>query len=159
MIMQMKGLIHCIYASRATAQFSVQDLPELLRAARAANAARDVTGMLLYIDGNFFQVLEGEQTVVDALFEHLSHDPRHTRVTRIIHEPIFERDFGNWTMGYAQLEVRELAQELGSNDFFSAASCLDELGPGRARKLLQSFRDGRWRAGDTGVFRAGSRVA
>ena len=155
----MSSLIHCIYASRATPCFEEAHLPGLLDAARAANAARGISGMLLYVERNFFQVLEGEQGVVDAVFERICRDERHTRVTRIIHEPIVERDFGEWTMGYASLSVREMAEHAGVNDFFAQATCISQLGPGRAKKLLQAFARGRWRAGDTGLHRAHGRMA
>jgi len=155
----MSSLIHCIYASRATARFDEAHLPELLDAARAANAARGVSGILLYVERNFFQVLEGEADVVDGVFERICRDERHTRVTRIIHEPIADRDFGDWTMGYASLTIRQLAQHAGINDFFTQATCVEQLGPGRAKKLLQAFGRGRWRAGDTGIQRVHGRMA
>ena len=155
----MPSLIHCIYASRATASFDESMLPQLLDAARSANAARGISGMLLYVERNFFQVLEGETESVDAVFERICHDQRHTRVTRIIHEPIADRDFADWTMGFASLTVRELAEHAGINDFFSQATCIEQLGPGRAKKLLQAFSRGRWRAGDTGLHRAHGRMA
>jgi hypothetical protein len=56
----MTQLIHCIYASSAAPSFKEYDIPALLERARMANAECDLTGMLLYIDGSFFQVLEGE---------------------------------------------------------------------------------------------------
>lgn len=156
--MNANPLVRCVYASRATARFSESDLPALLAQAREANAGRDVTGMLLFIEGNFFQVLEGRSETVEALFEHICRDDRHTRVTRIIFEPIAERDFAEWTMGFARLETAEVAGLAGINDFFSAATCIDQLGPGRAKKLLQAFGKGRWRAGDTGLHRAHARM-
>ena len=155
----MKTLIHCIYASRATPAFAERDLPGLLEAARAANASRGISGMLLYVERNFFQVLEGEPEPVDAVFERICRDERHTRVTRVIHEPIGARDFAEWTMGYASLSLKEMAQYAGVNDFFAQGTCVEQLGPGRVKKLLQAFAKGRWRAGDTGMFRTRSRMA
>ena len=150
--------IHCIYSSKASPGFDERQLPQLLELSRANNAARGVTGMLLYVERNFFQVLEGEDEAVDAIFSRLAADPRHGRVTMIIREPIFERDFPDWTMGYAQVGFAQVKQHLGENDFFTSATCLEELSAGRARKLLSAFRNGRWRADTTGLHRAHSRV-
>jgi hypothetical protein len=155
----MTTLVHCIYASRATPSFDAAQLPALLEAARSANAAHDISGMLLYVEGNFFQVLEGDAEQVDRVFERICRDERHTRVTRIIHEPIADRDFADWTMGFASLSIAECAGYAGVNDFFTASTCVEQLGPGRAKKLLQAFARGRWRAGDTGVQRAIVRMA
>jgi hypothetical protein len=79
----MTALTQCIYASLATAVFEEAELPQLLKAARDANALHGLTGMLLYIKGTFFQVLEGEAAAVDAVYNKILHDPRHSQVTEI----------------------------------------------------------------------------
>jgi hypothetical protein len=153
------SLIHCIYASCAAADFREQDIPALLDNARANNLRRDITGMLLYIDGSFFQILEGEEPVVGRAFEIIRCDPRHKRVTQIILEPIAERDFAQWTMGFAAVGPQEAGELIGENDFFADASCIARLDRGRAKKLLTAFRSGSWRMDETGVFRSSGRVA
>lgn len=155
----MNQLIHCIYASKASRTFQEHAIPDLLAAARRNNADRGITGMLLYIEGNFFQVLEGEETAVTEVFERIRLDPRHGRVTLIIREPLFERAFSDWSMGFVNAGVEEVRSRLGENDFFSGASCLEQLSPGRARKLLRAFGQGRWRADETGVHPPHGKIA
>src|ERR1700722_12926426 len=142
----MQPLAHCIYSSIATSQFHDDAVTELLAQARSANAEADITGMLLYVDRGFFQVLEGHPLRIESVFAKIGADPRHERVTQIIYEPIARRTFGQWTMGYPNLENRELHALIGSNDFFSGRSCLDGLETGRAKKLLAAFANGRWRS-------------
>jgi len=55
------SLIHVIYASSAGPEFREHEIPELLKQARTANEKRNITGMLLYIGGSFFQLLEAKQ--------------------------------------------------------------------------------------------------
>jgi len=139
-------LVHCIYCSASTSgAFSPSDLPALLEECRTSNARCDVTGMLLYQNQSFFQVLEGERSVVETLFEKIALDPRHTRVTRVILEPISERAFASWSMGYPRVSEKELAEIPGLNDFFGRSSSYLELGEGRAKTLLAAFKDGKWR--------------
>jgi Sensors of blue-light using FAD len=126
--------------------FRDDGIEELLATARAANAEADITGMLLYVDRGFFQVLEGHPLRIERVFAKIGADPRHERVTQIINEPIARRTFGQWTMGYPKLENQELRSIIGSNDFFSERSCLDGLETGRAKKLLAAFANGRWRS-------------
>ena len=142
----MQPLAHCIYSSIATLQFHDDDVTELLKQARSANAEPDITGMLLYVNRGFFQVLEGHPLRIESVFAKIGADPRHDHVTQIIYEPIARRTFGQWTMGYPNLENRELHAIIGSNDFFSGRSCLDGLETGRAKKLLAAFANGRWRS-------------
>ncbi len=110
--------------------------------------------MLLYIEGGFFQVLEGEPAAVDAVYQNIEADPRHERITLIIREPIVRRSFGEWTMGFEALGLKEANELIGENDFFTSASCVTQLTPGRAKKLLSAFRTGRWRADRTAGHRA-----
>jgi len=139
-------LIHCIYCSAGTVRFGETEMLSLLEKAREANAALGVTGMLLYEQGSFFQVLEGPAESVDALYEKIFRDKRHRRITKIIREPIEARDFSEWTMGYAGISRRDLREIEGLNDFFLTRQCFTELDPGRAKKLLEAFKDGNWRA-------------
>jgi hypothetical protein len=149
----MTQLIRCIYASLAAPHFKEDDLPLLLERARHFNALHSLTGMLLYIEGNFFQVLEGEAEAVDAIYTRIMRDPRHTRVTMIIREQVAQRDFSEWTMGFSVMDRLDAGKLIGENDFFTKASCIDNLDAGRAKKLLAAFRNGRWRLERTGVQR------
>lgn len=155
----MNSLIHCVYSSAAQPAFREHEIPAFLDKIRSVNASHNITGMLLYIEGSFFQVLEGESDVVDAVYHKIKTDPRHERLTLIIREPIFERSFGEWTMGFEKLDREEAADMIGENDFFASASCVAELTPGRAKKLLSAFRSGRWRAERTAKHRALGRTA
>ena len=147
----MASLIHCIYASVATRPLAPTDLGQLLEVARANNQRRNLTGMLLYAEGSFFQVLEGAPEDVDAVFDRIAHDGRHENVTRIIREPIAARAFALWTMGFSGTTRAELDEASGTNDFFGEGQCLTQLDAGRAKKLLAGFRAGRWRRRLAGV--------
>ncbi len=154
----MNGLVHCIYSSAATDSFAEHQIPQLLEKTRAANAARDITGMLLYIEGSFFQALEGPAQAVDTLYRTICADPRHKHVTLIIREAIAARSFGDWTMGFATLGRLEAGELVGRNDFFTQASCLEALNAGRAKKLLMAFSRGRWHTEQTGQHRVRSQI-
>lgn len=142
----MSSLIQLIYTSVATRDFGSEELTELLQQSRRANELADVTGMLLYSEGTFFQVLEGHPEAVDKLYAAIQADPRHIRPTLIIREPIPQRYFGDWSMGFSCVSSGELQHIVGLNDFFGAASCLSRLNASRAKKLLAAFAEGRWRS-------------
>jgi hypothetical protein len=146
----MPPLIHLIYASVATRKFATEQLTDLLRQSREPNQRASLTGMLLYSDGNFFQVLEGEPEEVDKLYKKLQQDKRHAQITLIIREPIARRSFGNWSMGFSSVSPEELTKIDGLNDFFDSGSCFAQLDAGRAKKLLAAFSEGRWHSKLTG---------
>ncbi|MBN2800474.1 MAG: BLUF domain-containing protein [Deltaproteobacteria bacterium] len=139
-------MFHLIYSSVATRDFAADELVELAARSAANNASLDITGILLFSEGSFFQVLEGDAEELDPLFQRIAQDPRHTAVTMVIREPIARRDFADWSMGLSVLSRGELMQVPELNDFFATGACLDALDHGRAKKLLQAFQAGRWRS-------------
>ncbi|MEP6494253.1 MAG: BLUF domain-containing protein [bacterium] len=139
-------LVHCIYCSAAKGgAIAAAELSAILADARRNNARLEVSGMLLYEDGAFFQILEGDRTVVEGLFDKIFSDPRHGRVTKIVLEPIANRSFAEWTMGYPRITRAELSTIPGLNDFFGRGHSFLELEEGRAKTLLDAFKEGRWR--------------
>jgi len=147
----MNDLIHCIYASAATAKYQQASMEALMIRARQSNAELGISGMLLYAGDSFFQVLEGPQAAVVATYERILLDPRHRQITKVIQEPIFRRGFASWSMGLAMLTQAELEAIAGINDFFQGGSCLVGIEDGRAKKLLRAFSEGRWRASLSGA--------
>ncbi len=137
--------VRCIYVSAASKDFKASQVMPLLQKARAKNTALGLTGMLLYAEGSFFQVLEGPQAVVQALYEQIVADGRHSLVTKVVEEPIDHRDFEQWTMGFSEMSLLDLTKVVGANDFFKGGSCFRDLDEGRAKRVLERFRDGGWR--------------
>ena len=108
----MDSLIQCIYTSSSTVDFREHEIPTLLEAARLKNARLGVTGILLYIGGNFLQVLEGESLDVSALYGAIVRDSRHARVKEISRRRIVTREFPDWHMGFCALERRNAGELL-----------------------------------------------
>lgn len=139
-------LVHLIYCSASKhGELGYSELQSLLAACRANNAKVGVTGALLYRDASFFQVLEGDKPVVETLFERISADHRHSRVMKIIEEPILKRDFGDWSMGFSLLGETGHDDLPGTNHLLTEDDSFWNLGEGRTRKLLAAFKNGMWR--------------
>ncbi|WP_351125024.1 BLUF domain-containing protein, partial [Shewanella sp. T24-MNA-CIBAN-0130] len=138
-------LYHLIYASQETHKMGEDEILELLSKSKLANDKLSITGMLLYDERSFFQVLEGDKEIIENLFAHIAKDKMHEKVTKIIFEAIPERNFSKWSMGYSIVSSRDLNAIDGLNDFFSGENCLGDVDEGRAKKLLSAFSDGRWR--------------
>ncbi len=111
-------MIRLTYASTALKDFSPENLLALLKTCRTNNAANNITGILIYSHGTFFQVLEGDEATVDSTFEIIKNDKRHKDVTVIEKLPITERAFPYWSMGFEKLEGEELAGMEDLNKFF-----------------------------------------
>lgn len=74
---------YLLYRSHATARPMAAELEDMLSQARVYNAAADVTGLLLYHDGRYVQVLEGPKCAVREVYARICRDPRHVHVITI----------------------------------------------------------------------------
>lgn len=111
-------LISVVYTSTASQPFRGSALEDLLATCRRLNAQRSVTGMLLYRDGRFIQILEGAPDVVDRLVETIRGDRRHHDLRVLLHDGIAERRFSDWTMGYRPLRDFSDGVPAGYRDSF-----------------------------------------
>ncbi len=93
-------LTFIVYASRARGAFGHAQLVELLTQSRERNARDHVTGMLVYRDQDFIQMLEGPDHAVRGLLDRIAADDRHTDVRVLLDETVAERRFATWSMGY-----------------------------------------------------------
>jgi len=110
--------LYClVYTSIANQKMSDDDLKDLLEKIRNNNEGRDVTGMLLYLDPFFIQVLEGEEAMVTELFNRIKQDSRHRKVSLLYKKPIEERGFSNWTMGFSKISNKDIETIEGFSDF------------------------------------------
>jgi len=118
--------------------FAETELVELLRKSRANNERDGVSGMLLYQGGNFIQVLEGPVEAVDRVLARVEKDPRHRGVILMSRRTVAEREFGEWSMGFATMTADEIAGFSGFMRIVPAT--LDPVDSRRAHKLLAGFR-------------------
>ena len=132
-------LCHLVYISRASTLFSASDLLTLLKKARARNAQHSITGMLLYKDQSFVQVLEGNANSIEDTFNLICGDDRHSRIRVLIKGPINERDFSDWQMGFQNLDDLDPEEIPGYANFFEDESILAD-GNGNASRVLTLLR-------------------
>lgn len=132
-------LVSLIYASTATHKLSRQEIMDILDKSREKNKQLDITGMLLYKDGNFLQVLEGEENVVTKLYETIEADLRHIGTHLMLKRPIDERTFGDWQMGFVDLDDVDPSQLEGYSNFLDTP--LDKIQDGSlAYTFLNTFK-------------------
>jgi hypothetical protein len=96
-------LVSTIYVSSARRRMSTDEMNELLRIARRNNEQLGITGMLVYRDGNFLQVLEGPAAPVDSVLAKIKLDPRHDGVITMSRKSIEERQFAEWPLAFRDM--------------------------------------------------------
>lgn len=137
-----------IYLSSAQGQISPKEIEKILETSRRNNARADVTGLLLFHDGCFFQALEGPAGEVDRIFATIAQDARHVGVIVLERSAPTERAFADWAMGFVgasklSLEQRNSLIDLGSlvgNDSTTGFSP-SQSAQAHVDSFLRSFRE------------------
>lgn len=122
-------LVQLIYTSTASAGLGEGEVLDILRKSQGANLARKITGLLLYRDGCFLQLLEGDEGEVMALFERISRDPRHSGVIPLWEGPAERAAMPTWAMAYFSPTAADRAE--GNGNFV--------LSPGDARRICEAL--------------------
>ncbi len=91
-----------LYVSRAAPGIGARDAYDIVRTAHNRNSRLGLTGALVFVDGHFVQVLEGDAFHLRQRFAAIAADPRHTDVQVRLHVAIDERLFPDEWMALRQ---------------------------------------------------------
>ena len=137
-------MLRClVYLSTARSLFSDSDLMDLLKKSQANNQAAGITGLLLYSNGNFIQLLEGEAEIVRALYSRITQDPRHHNCIQLFDRATQARLFPEWSMGFRP-SAAMTPDEMGAisqfiTDTHAGIRQSDDTATPTALKLLERF--------------------
>lgn len=127
-----------IYGSSAVKPLSEEDLRLLLQRARVNNLRLGISGILLYYDQAFLQVLEGDEVAVEQLYAKISSDLRHSNSLVFCRGYVQEREFGEWSMAFHTPTSAEVTEHEGFQDIRRLTP--GDLGNAKVRALFASFR-------------------
>ena len=103
-----EDLFHLAYISFSTQLFDIDDektgIKAILEKSRANNSKRGITGMLLYRDGVFLQILEGPYDEIMNTFGRIACDGRHEGCKILVRQKTDKRLFENWSMAYREFD-------------------------------------------------------
>ena len=107
-------LFHLSYVSTANDFLKLIDFENILNAAKEKNNLLNITGILIYCNKSFFQILEGPKENVLDVFEQIKNDCRHDNIIKIQEEHIVKRKFKDWNMAF-----KSFNKELSALDYFN----------------------------------------
>lgn len=132
-----------MYSSQATAPMTVSSLEQILTDARSGNQARNVTGALVYVDGVFFQILEGDENVVRELMANIARDSRHRSVKVFYEAEVDVPAFSSWRMAYLSTTAGQISAWAGLPGTATLENLVDDVNrdPHRAPRILVRILD------------------
>ena len=137
----MPAMFHrLLYVSTADPEMKPSTLERIIAIAQERNASLNITGLLVYTGTHFMQLLEGPKDAVEAVFDMICQDDRHSAIARLIAEPVEERSCPDWSMA---LQVIDAANDGPGHVFTVSNEALAGFLPDNMaadlRVLFQSF--------------------
>lgn len=130
------------YASRARRPLDAAALDALLETARRNNARFELTGLRVYGDNAFLQVVEGPDAAADQMFCRILGDPRHELIAQSTRQ-VQTRSFAEWQMGFQRVDDSQMRALPGWVALFDSAfdlGALPSVDP-VFHRLLAAIRD------------------
>lgn len=135
-------LSQLVYVSRREPWVTLEALHKIVAHSAMNNRARDITGILLINGQNLMQLLEGNASDIQSLFDTIRKDTRHTNVSQLLLKTVNSRLFPEWGMEMADLNHRRLVDAKRLNRMMEDVRV--QVNTGRhnveARMLLNDFR-------------------
>ncbi len=125
------------YISTASNSVNKDEIKELLNKSEKRNDEKEITGLLLYSEGHFFQIIEGEKQEVSQLYNKIINDQRHSDVIKLFETEIKREAFD----GYKSDMVSE-SSGYNISTFKTYSNYLEILSPQKrnaVENLLKAF--------------------
>ena len=134
-------MLRMFYISAARRLVTASELSDILAVSRERNRVDGVTGVILYQEGSFAQVLEGPEDAVRACFARIEKDRRHSGCTVILEEKADARLFEDWHMEIVSM-VRMAAMEKHGVMALKAFQQTPQFKAVQGHLVLKSFMKG-----------------
>lgn len=140
--MNEEKVYHLSYVSTGCDCLKFEDIKAILESSNSNNKSSSITGILVYCNKHFFQILEGNKDDVVALFEKISIDHRHDGVIKIQEGFIDERKFDSWNMAFKSYnkELKAL-DNFNTEEFYTYINQKLKNGKDISLQILSDFFD------------------
>ena len=116
------------------------NLQSILMESMRHNSDHNITGILLYDQGSFCQVLEGDKKDVSSLFKKIKKDKRHFNVITISEKDIQYREFSAWSMRFINLDFYDREMIQGYQTISGNRMNWTEINASLAKNILMQFK-------------------
>lgn len=100
------------YKSKVKSTLNTLDLVQLFDFSRDTNTKNGISGFLLKKEETFFQIIEGNDIVIDSLYKNIQKDDRHINIDELVNMTIKQKIFGNFFTEYNTIEESNILYAL-----------------------------------------------
>ena len=116
---------YVVYTSHLADPAGPALVPGIIRAARANNAIRGITGALIYDGERFCQYIEGAPDEMERTYDAIRNDPRHDRIEVLASGDAPSQRFADWSMGFVYAALPALIDRLSERPVGSVADAFE----------------------------------
>lgn len=123
------------YVSTQIRELDPSEVVHILHQTESRNDRFGVNGLLVYSEGNFFEVIEGEKEKIKELYQHILKDGRHKDVILLfqkeVHKPLVDEEEAHFISEntlYRKMEVEHFNE------------CIQDLDPQTRGTVNQMLR-------------------
>ena len=93
-------LVSVLYVSSMCIVYTDIEMAYIVEKFQKANKLHNITGMLVYSNGNVMQYIEGSKNDIENLYKNIKSDPMHTNIITLLYENTESRIFPDWCLNY-----------------------------------------------------------
>lgn len=125
------------YVSTANQDLSSSEIVEILQQTESRNNKHGINGLLVFSDGTFFEVIEGEKMMIKELFETIREDGRHKNLIVIFEKDIPKKLFDDKDSTF--ISENMLYRKMDEDHFLEYIKDLDESTKKVVKNMLISI--------------------
>lgn len=126
-----------VYVSSALKDLEESEIKTILAKSVVWNNSHDLTGILLFSEGNFFQVIEGEESAIKDLYESIKQDPRHHNVLQIFGKEIHRDAYDGYKADF--IAANEHYDPKKMDCYMKQMEVLEESTQKAVKNMLKAF--------------------
>lgn len=128
------------YVSTKKEHLPEEEINEILTHTEKNNNKLEITGILLYSEGNFFQVLEGPREDLQTLYTKIKLDSGHYDLISIFEKEVDEPIFQKYTSEFTSIDTRYKSKEVEA--YLTKIKTLSPAVQSSVKYILKNFLEG-----------------
>jgi len=126
-----------VYVSTASQNLEKDEIEGILNTSKEWNNDNNITGLLLFSGGNFFQIIEGEKGKILELFEDIQTDKRHHNIMQIFGKEIYKDAYDGYDSDFVAEE--ENIDTSRFQHYLDQVKVLDKSAQNAVENILKAF--------------------
>lgn len=127
------------YVSSASNSLEQSEIVEILQQTEVRNNEIGIKGLLVFSDGNFFEVIEGEEKLIKELFMTIKSDSRHSNIIVIFEKYLDVELFDEEAHASGFISQNTQYRSIKVDNFYECIKDLDAGTQNVVRSILELF--------------------